>query len=105
MNELRNEADEMPKYVRLIDEMAKETDDKISLRYEVLSVFSPAHDTVAVILGNLFFHLARHPLAWSKLRDEIMPTINQPLTYILLKSYKRFSWAIRDSKYIAVNTL
>jgi cytochrome P450 len=44
-----------------IDEMVKTTKDRLALRYQVLSVFSPAHDTAAVTLSNLFFHLARHP--------------------------------------------
>ena len=95
-------ADEGLKYVRLVDEMAKVTKDRKALRNQVLSVFSPAHDTVAVTLGNLFFHLARHPSAWNMLRKEILATIDQPLTYKLLNSYKYLNWALRESKNIIV---
>jgi cytochrome P450 len=91
---------EESRYVRLIDELVKETTDRTTLRYQILSVFSPAHDTVAVTLGNLFFHLARNPSAWSRLRDEILPTIDQPLTQKLLSSYKYLNWALRESGFV-----
>ncbi|KAM0800708.1 cytochrome P450 [Usnea florida] len=45
----------------LLDEMAKETQDPIDLRYQILSVFSPAHDGASIALSNVFFHLARNP--------------------------------------------
>ncbi|PVI01582.1 cytochrome P450 [Periconia macrospinosa] len=64
-----NDSLEESKYVRLIDEMAKVTTDRSTLRYQILSVFSPAHDTVAVTLGNLFFHLARNQSVWSSNRE------------------------------------
>lgn len=96
---------EESRYVRLIDELVKETTDRTALRYQILSVFSPAHDTVAVTLGNLFFHLARHPWAWSRLRDEILPTIDQPLTHKLLSSYKYLNWALRESEFNTAGTI
>jgi cytochrome P450 len=85
-------------YIRIVDEMAKVIKDKKALRYQVLSIFSPAHDTVAVTVGNLFFCLARHPEVWSKLREELAPTADQPLSYPLLSSYKYLNWTIRESK-------
>ena len=84
----------------LLDEMAKETQDPIDLRYQILSVFSPAHDGAAITLGNAFFHLARHPSAWSQLRAEILPTKSSPLTYPLLKSYKFLDHILRESSYL-----
>jgi len=86
------------KYVRIVDEMARVIKNKDALRSQVLSVFSPAHDTVAVTLGNFLFHVARHPSVWEKLREELMPTADQTLTYQLLNSYKYLNWAIRESK-------
>jgi cytochrome P450 monooxygenase len=86
------------RHIRIIDEMAKVIKNKKALRYQVLSVFSPAHDTVAVTVGNLFFCLARHPEVWSKLREELGPTADQPLSYQLLNSCKYLRWTIRESK-------
>ncbi|KAH7125253.1 cytochrome P450 [Dendryphion nanum] len=47
--------------LRLVDEAAKATKDRYTLRSLILSVFSPAHDGAAVALSNAFFHLARSP--------------------------------------------
>lgn len=82
----------------LLDEMAKETQDRIDLRYQILSVFSPAHDGASITLSNCFFHLARNPSVWFQLRTEILPTKNSPLTYPLLKSYKVLNNVLRESK-------
>ncbi|KAF1955638.1 cytochrome P450 [Byssothecium circinans] len=58
--------------LRLVDEMAEETQDRVALRSLVISVFSPAHDGAAITLSNAMFHIARNPLVWRRL-----PTINQ----------------------------
>lgn len=96
----RNKEDEATSTgrVKLIDELAKETQDKITLRSLAISVFSPAHDTIAVGLSNVFFHLARNPVVWAKLRAEIMPTVDKSLSYDLLKSYKYLNCVLRESK-------
>lgn len=60
--------------LRLVDEAAGITKDRYTLRSLIMSVFSPAHDGAAVALSNAFFHLARHPQIWDKLRAEILPT-------------------------------
>ena len=80
----------------LLDEMAKETQDRIDLRHQILSVFSPAHDGTSIILSNVFSHLARNPSVWSQLRTEILPTKHSPLTYHLLKSYKCLDYVLRE---------
>ena len=74
--------------LRIVDELVKATSDKLSLRYLVLSIFSPAHDTVAVTLSNVFFHLARNPGVWTKLREEVLAFGLAPLTHEMLASFK-----------------
>ncbi|KAF2647518.1 cytochrome P450 [Lophiostoma macrostomum CBS 122681] len=69
--------------LRLVDEMAKDSQNRITLRSHILSVFSPAHDGAAVTLSNAIFHLARHPEAWDMLRKEMEPTRNESLSYEL----------------------
>lgn len=88
------------KQVRIVDELAKSTKDKHSLRYLILSIYTSAHDAVAVILSNTLFHLARYPECWTKLRAEVLPTASQPLTYELLKSYQYLNWILRESESI-----
>ncbi|KAF2009398.1 cytochrome P450 [Aaosphaeria arxii CBS 175.79] len=63
--------------LRLVDEMAKDTQDKVTLRSHIISVFSPAHDGAAVTLTNAMFHLARNPTAWEPHRLTTIATINQ----------------------------
>jgi cytochrome P450 len=87
------------KQVRIIDELAKSTKDKLSLRFLILSIFMPAHDNVAVALSNAFFHLARNPECWEKLRAEITSKGDEPLTYDLLSSFKYMNWVLRESKF------
>ncbi|KAI9674943.1 MAG: hypothetical protein M1822_009005 [Bathelium mastoideum] len=83
--------------LHLIDEMVKETQDPIDLRYQILAVFSPAHDSTALTAGNAFFHLARHPKVWARLRAEIESTVNEPLTYELLQTYKYLDYVIKET--------
>lgn len=86
------------KQVRIVDELLKATNDRHTLKYLVLSIFSPAHDTVAVTVSNAIFHLARNARCWAKLRAEVLPTASQPLTYELLNSYKYLNWVLRESQ-------
>lgn len=88
------------KRLRLVDEMAKDTQDKITLRSHIINAFSPAHDGAGITLSNAVFHLARHPDAWKKSRAEILPDAQQPLTYELLNSYRYLSWVLKESAYI-----
>ena len=83
--------------LRLVDEMAKESQDRLDLRSQILAVFSPADDGAAVTLGNAFFHISRQPRVWEKLRVEILPSKAQPLTYELLNSYKYLDHVLRES--------
>jgi cytochrome P450 len=84
--------------VRIVDELWMTTKDRYSLRYLLLSIFSPAHDTVAITIANAMFHLARNAHCWAKLRAEILATASRPLTYDLLNSYKYLTWILRESE-------
>ncbi|KAH7073511.1 cytochrome P450 [Paraphoma chrysanthemicola] len=67
------------------------TQDKLTLRSHIINVFSPAHDGAAITLTNAMFHLARQPDIWARLREEIIPTKHESLTYDLLNSYRYIS--------------
>jgi cytochrome P450 len=83
--------------LRLLDEMARETQDRLTLRSMAINVFSPAHDGAAVALSNSIFHIARNPSIWAKLRKEIDVDTDRELTYDVLNSYKYLSWVLRES--------
>jgi cytochrome P450 len=92
--ERRTERDRL----RLVDEAAKLTTDRYDLRSLILSVFSPAHDGAAVALSNVFFHLARHPQVWIKLREEVTGDAGEPITYESLNSYSYLKNVFRESR-------
>lgn len=96
-----DESPETKKQVRIVDELVKASQDKLSLRYLILSIFMPAHDNVAIALSNAFFHLARNPDSWAKLRAEILSGNSQPLTYELLGSFKYLNWVLREGQFNA----
>jgi hypothetical protein len=89
--------------LRLVDEAASLTADRCTLRSLVLSVFSPAHDGAAVALSNVFFHLARHPRVWRKLRAEVLRDAEKPITYDLLNSYTYLKNVFRESRSSATS--
>ncbi|KAH7089926.1 cytochrome P450 [Paraphoma chrysanthemicola] len=83
--------------LRLVDEMVKDTQDTLTLRSHIISVFSPAHDGAAMTLTNAMFHLARQPAIWDRLREEIIPTKHESLTYDLLNSYRYVSHVLKET--------
>ncbi|TGO32543.1 hypothetical protein BHYA_0308g00050 [Botrytis hyacinthi] len=73
----------------LLNEMAKETQDPVDLRYQLFHVFIPAHDATGIAVSDIFFHLARDAHRWDKLRRELLAaTTGQTLSFEILKSMK-----------------
>ena len=88
-----------PKRYILLNEMAKETQDPIELRYGIFNVFFPAHDATAIATSDILFHLAREPEIQRKLRSEISAaTASQPLSFEVLKSIKYLRYIFNESK-------
>ena len=78
--------DQQPKHYILLDEMAKVTKDETDLRYQILNVFLAGHESTAIALGSIFFHLAWNPIAWQQIRSEVTAIGSVTLTFELLKS-------------------
>jgi cytochrome P450 len=97
-NKIQGQTRPEPDRIRLVDEMARDTQDRVTLRSHIISVFSPAHDGAATVLTNVFFHLARHPEIWQKLKKETEPTKDESLTYELLNSYQYLEWVLKESE-------
>ena len=55
----------------LADELITTHPDRVDVRNQLLNTFLAAHDTTAVLMTNVMFHLARHPAIYAKLRAEI----------------------------------
>lgn len=86
----------------LLNEMAKQTQDKLDLRSQILAVFMPSRDTTAFLVSNVFHALSRNTRIWKKLRKEILSFGPQPLTFELLKSMKYLQWVINEGTYQAL---
>ena len=71
---------ELPEAPVLAHQLLNETNDLIYTRQQLMNVFLPGHDTVGVLLSNVFFMLARHPAVWTKLQKEIALTGDSELT-------------------------
>lgn len=56
----------------LLDELAKNTDDKVWLRNETLGLLTGGRSTSAALLSWLFYYLARQPSLYHKLRISII---------------------------------
>lgn len=85
----------------LLDEMVKQTQDKLDLRSQILAVFMPSRDTTAFLVSNVIHALARDPGSWTKLRKEVASVGSRALTFELLKSMKYLQWVINESTYLA----
>lgn len=87
-----------PRYI-LLDEMARETQDSMDLRYQLLHVFFPAHDATGIAVSDMLFHLARDRARWDKLRSEILAvTLAGPLRFELFKSMRYLRFVFNESE-------
>lgn len=85
----------------LLNEMAKQTQDKLDLRSQILAVFMPSRDTTAFLVSNAIHALARRPESWTRLRQELLALGSQPFTFESLKSMKFLQWVINESTFRA----
>ncbi|KAL4883336.1 cytochrome P450 [Aspergillus karnatakaensis] len=65
------EEEEKSRYI-LLHALAKETQDPIELREQMLNVLLAGRDTTAAFLSYLVILLARHPRVYAKLRAEVL---------------------------------
>ncbi|KAK4936535.1 hypothetical protein LTR10_022584 [Elasticomyces elasticus] len=77
------------KYI-FLKELVQQTRDPVELRSQLLNILLAGRDTTAGLLGWTFYHLARHPETFKKLRDVITEqfgTYNKPeeITFETLK--------------------
>ena len=81
----------------LLNEMVKETQDKLDLRSQILAVFMPSRDTTASLVSNTMHALSRDSRIWKTLWTEVLSLGSQSLTFESLKSIKYLQWVINES--------
>lgn len=93
-----------PRFV-LLDELAKETQDPVTLRSETLHVMIAGRDTSAALLGWVFYFLARNPAAFRRLRAEVIDLFGTKpsgkLNYNSLWSLNFLQYCINESLRVA----
>ena len=85
----------------LLDNMAEKSHDRIQLRNEALQAFIAAHETTACLISNLFFLLARHPLVWKKLLEEVSSLGNVSLDFDLVMKLPYLRNIINESTFLS----
>lgn len=94
----KRESPQDQRKVILVNELAKETNDRSELCSQLLNVFFAGRDTPAVALTNIFFLLARHPHVWKKCRTEVSGLQLEDLTFERLKSLRYIQHVINEGK-------
>ena len=94
-----DELDTMADRYVLLNEMAKQTQDKLDLRSQILTVFMAGRDSTAHALSNVFHVLARRPDVYKKLREEVLEHSDTELTFEVLKSLKYLQWVLNEGRY------
>ena len=79
-------------------ELGKVVDDPVELRFQLMQIFFPARDTIAIAVSSIFFFLARHPKAFEKLRKEVVSIGDVPLTFEVLKSMLYVRYVYNESE-------
>jgi len=88
--------DEKPgKYV-FINELAKQTNDPITLRNEAMNILIAGRDTTAGLLSNLFVMLAKHPRVWTKLRNEVLELNGRSPEYETLRGMRYLKFVLNE---------
>ncbi|KAL6721249.1 hypothetical protein ACLMJK_000351 [Lecanora helva] len=83
----------------LAHELVKTGEKADRIRAQLLNVFLPAHEAAGVALTNIFFHLARNPAVYTKLREEILKagSNSSAWTFERLKGLKYLQQVISET--------
>ena len=100
-----------PHYFVLLDELAEEIQDPVTLRNETLNVLIASRDTTGSTLGWIFFFLARHPRVFEKLRGKIASVFGtdtrpEKITFSGLQSCKYLQYCMNEViRLVGVNPM
>lgn len=82
-----------------IQDLATAVGNRKTLRDHVLHLLLASRDTTATLLSNLFFALAKKPLVYAKLREEVVRTFGDKVpTFEQLKDMQYLKWCINECK-------
>ncbi|KAL4870554.1 hypothetical protein BDV12DRAFT_55859 [Aspergillus spectabilis] len=96
--EREGQEEESSRYI-LLHALAKETQDPIELREQMLNVLLAGRDTTAAFLSYLVLLLARHPRVYAKLREEVLSKFGTS-TSTTLKHQEITFYTLRSCTYL-----
>lgn len=73
--------------------------DEELLRSQLCLIFVPNNDTTSIFICNCLWHLARHPGAWAKLREEVASLGDTPVTFEVIRNMKFLNGVLNESTY------
>ncbi len=95
------EIDDAAEY-NFLREVARDTDDPVMLRTQILNILLASRDTTAGLLSNFFHLISRDPRVYAKLRSEVRQGIGNELpTDAELKNLVYLRWCMNESKSIS----
>jgi cytochrome P450 len=85
--------------ISMLHSLMELTQDRAFIRDQLLNVFLGAKDTATIGISDIFFHLARHPEVWRKLRDEVTMSIvpGESLNLDTLKAFPYLQNILKES--------
>lgn len=87
-----------------LTELSSVTSDRKVLRDQMLHVLVASRDTIASLLSNLFFMLAKNPEVYSKLRASVLDIVGDRLPSAHdLKQIEYLKWCIQECKFTDEN--
>lgn len=93
------ESNSREKLGNFTEDLAEFTQDPKDLRDQLVNILLAGRDTTAATLSFLFYELAYHPEVYSRLRAEVLQTIQADgeLTYTNLKSMKYLQYCLNET--------
>lgn len=80
-----------------IDELVRQTDDRVRIRSEILNILLAGRDTTASLLTNVWWLLSKRPDIWTKLQAEVASLNGQKPTWEQLKELKYVRALLNES--------
>lgn len=80
----------------MLDELVNVIEDIMEIRNQLINIFLPTRDAIAVALSGVLFLLARNPQVWQRLRVEVL-SVKEPLSYDVLKSLRYIKFVLNES--------
>lgn len=81
-----------------LHELAKQTNDPIKMRAELLNILLAGRDTTASLLSNVWHTLARRPDIWAKLRAEVDAIGGERPSFAQVKDLKYLRYTLNECK-------